>query len=125
MNNYALLCCLGSLLVIGLFALPLLRRLLGGFGGGSPYTGGGQGIGPTYDDPNIESRGAFGRAAGGVRPQYDNPNIRSRGFFGRSRGSGVSRSSVTPPRVMPAPPNRSADSPNIRSRGSFGRSKRR
>ncbi len=124
MDNYALLCCLGTLLLVGLFALPLLRRL-GMFGGGSPYMGGGQGIGPTYDDPDIESRGAFGRPAGGVRPQYDDPNIQSRGFFGRSRGSSVSRSSFSPRRVLPSFRRGSADSPNIRSRGSFGRSKRR
>jgi hypothetical protein len=43
---------------------------------------------PIYDDPDIRSRGTFGRPSSGVEPSYDDPNIRSRGSFGRPRSSG-------------------------------------
>jgi hypothetical protein len=65
--------------------------------GGSDYSQRGSEM-PHYDDPDIQSRGAFGRPAGrfgrtsnqpsqSSRPQqrYDNPNIQSRGSFGRSK----------------------------------------
>ena len=105
MDNLVTLCLIGILVVVGLMLLP---RLLRGFGG-PDYSQRGN-INPQYDDPNINSRGAFGRPAGGERPTYDSPNIISRGMFGRSRGSSGS--------------SQRQDSPNIQSRGSFGRSKK-
>lgn len=108
MDDLVTLCLLGIFLVVGLMLLP---RLLRGFG--SPYPGG-SGFGnerPEYDDPNVRSRGFFGRPR--VSRRYDDPNVRSRGFFGRPRGGGFfgSRGSGR------------VNNPNIRSRGGFGRSK--
>jgi hypothetical protein len=117
MNDLITLCLLGIFVIVGLM---LLMRLFSGVGRGYP---GGQGYGgenPQYDDPNIRSRGFFGRSggsssSGSESQRYDAPNIRSRGFFGRSGGGSSSSGSQPSGRV---------DDPNIRSRGGFGRSKK-
>jgi hypothetical protein len=118
MDNFTTLCCIGALLVIGLLALPLLRRGMAGASNSRTR------LEPTYDDEDIRSRGAFGRAAGGVRPQYDDDRIESRGFFGRSRPVGTRQSTTSRTRRLPSL-RRRTNSENIRSRGSFGRSKGR
>jgi uncharacterized protein YgiB involved in biofilm formation len=106
MDNIVTVCLLGLFVVVGLMLLP---RLLRGFGGPDYSQPGG--IRPEYDDPDINSRGSFGRPSGDQRPTHDSPNVQGRGMFGRSRGSSGTSS-------------RRVDSPKIQSRGSFGRSKK-
>ena len=128
------LCFLGIILVLAAVFLP---RLLGGMGGGSPYSQRGS-ESPTYDDPNIQSRGGFGRVRsyfnsrnrGSETQQYDSPDIQSRGGFGGSGGSSSTRSpSPSPSRSRQSTSggsrSRSYDSPKIQSRGGFGGSKRK
>jgi len=100
MDDLVTLCLLGIFLLVGLMLLP---RLLRGFGGpaNGGYYGGER---PEYDDPNINSRGSFGRSGG---------------LFGGSR----SRQYDDPPSA-PSSPGGRVDDPNIRSRGGFGRSKK-
>lgn len=117
------LCILGIMLALGALLLP---RLLGGLGG-NPYRQRGSEI-PTYDDPNIQSRGGFGgrrsyfnsRNQGNETRTYDSPNIQSRGGFG-----GSSQSSGTPASRKPSSGGaaRTYDSPKVQSRGGFGGSK--
>ena len=102
MDNVGTL-CLAGVCLFGVFAafavMSLFSRLGGGLGrglGGSPFSRRGP-LSPNYDDPDIESRGFFGR-----------PRSSGRTTFGGSGRSGTSR------RV---------DSDDIDSRGSFGRSK--
>ncbi|HLV37597.1 MAG TPA: hypothetical protein VKY59_20935 [Spirillospora sp.] len=90
MDNFMALCALGVFLF---FAALVLPRMLGSLRG-----------------PDYSQRGEH-------RPRYDDPNIRSRGSFGRGLTSGLRR-----PPSGSAPGGR-VDSPRIRSRGSFGRSK--
>ncbi|HEX3051743.1 MAG TPA: hypothetical protein VHP83_13875 [Aggregatilineaceae bacterium] len=122
MDNFATLCCIGSL--VGLFLLAMLPRLLmGGLGGGSSRRGP---LFPQADDPDIESRGAFGDPSRGLRPEADDPDIQSRGMFGRSRSpfSGIGLPGRRSGGSTLGRSSGRADSPNVRSRGSFGRSKR-
>ena len=90
------LCILGIVVVLAVMLLP---RLLGGMGG-NPYSRRGS-ITPTYDDPDIQSRGGFGgspqrsaspsptpsrQPSSGSRARtYDSPKIQSRGGFGGSK----------------------------------------
>lgn len=120
------LCILGVMIVLGIILLP---RLLNMFGG-SPYSQQGSER-PTYDDPNIQSRGGFGsnrtffgRTRGSETRTYDSPNIQSRGGFGGSRSSGSSRSSSAPSTGRSSGGARKYDSPNVQSRGGFGGSKK-
>jgi hypothetical protein len=90
--------------------------MMRGFGG-SPYARRGP-YSPEYDDPNIESRGAFGAPAGERdQPRYDAPTIQSRGAFGRKGRIGrlpSNSASMGRQRI---------DSSKVQSRGGFGRSK--
>ena len=54
---------------------------------------------------------------GDERPTYDDPDIEGRGSFGRDHGSSSS------PRMTNSP-SRRVDSPTVRGRGSFGKDKR-
>ncbi len=116
MDNLFTMCLLGIFLLVGFM---LLSRMMRGMAGGGRYAGGQR---PEYDDPNIQSRGSFGRSGGGLfnRPRYNDPNIQSRGSFGRSGGSSPS----SPPSTRPSSSGGRVDSPNIQSRGGFGRSKK-
>jgi len=99
-----LLCVVGFIFFVVMMMLP---RMFGGLPGRRGP------LSPQYDDPDIESRGAFGSPTEGERPRYDAPTISSRGSFGRS----PFRRSLFSRRGGPV------DSGNIRSRGGFGRSK--
>jgi uncharacterized protein YgiB involved in biofilm formation len=122
------LCFLGIILVLAAVFLP---RLLGGMGG-SPYSQRGS-ESPTYDDPNIQSRGGFGRARsyfnsrnrGSETRQYDSPDIQSRGGFGGSSSTRSSSPSPSRQSTSGGSRSRSYDSPKIQSRGGFGGSKRK
>jgi hypothetical protein len=116
MDNLITLCLVGIFLIVGLM---LLTRLMRGFGG-SPYARRGP-YSPEYDDPDIESGGAFGAPAGsGERPRYDAPDIQSRGAFGRSGRIGRLPSRLS---SMGRRSGGRVDSPKVKSRGGFGRSK--
>jgi len=116
MDNLSTICLFGVFLIMALFLLP---RLMGA---------GARNIRrerPTYNDPDIGSRGSFGAPEA---PRYDSPEIRSRGSFGfprvpfRRRGS-VFRQNSGQPRSRSSGSGH-ADSPKIRSRGSFGRKRK-
>lgn len=118
-------CILGIILALGALLLP---RLLGGLGG-SPYRQRGSEI-PTYDDPNIQSRGGFGgrrsyfnsRSRGNEVRTYDSPDVQSRGGFG-----GSTQHTASPPPRKPSSGGtaRTYDSPDVQSRGGFGGSKQK
>lgn len=116
MNDFAVICCIG-LLVLAFLAFMAFRALgsglgnlfggnRGGTGGGNPFFGGtprGTET-PRYDDPNIESRGSFGRdkgnsstGMGGVIPRFSNrdDNLESGGKSSMPP-SGMSGGSKTP-----------------------------
>lgn len=120
MDDLVTLCLLGVFVIVGLM---LLMRMFGGAGRGPNMGGQGPdgGESPQYDDPNIRSRGFFGRSGGSsggsTSRRFDAPNVRSRGFFGRSGGSSSSGSSGSQGSGR-------VDNPNVRSRGGFGRSKK-
>jgi hypothetical protein len=89
MNDLGTLCLIAVLITVVVLLIP---RLMGGFGR-PDYSQRGE-ESPQYDDPNIRSRGSFGRrpsvfsrrqrgSSGG--PRYDSPKVRSRGSFGRSK----------------------------------------
>lgn len=91
MDNLMTLCLLGLFVVAGMMLLP---RLLRGFGSaqGNDNENSVQGTErPSYDDPNVRSRGGFGRgnrpgrSSGSQRPSTDSPDVRSRGGFGRDK----------------------------------------
>jgi hypothetical protein len=125
MNNLTIVCCIGALIImLLLFMIPRLLRSL--FGGQSTQASGSQSgpVNPTYDDPNIQGHGSFGRRRifGSIRPTYNDPKIQGRGSFGRvlsglpgrrssSSKSGGGQSDHT-------------DSANVQGRGSFGRDKK-
>jgi hypothetical protein len=112
MDNLVTLCLVGVFLIVGLM---LLTRLMRG-SGGSPYAQRGR-HNPEYDDPTIESGGAFGTPAGqSERPRFDAPEIQSRGAFGRRGRIGRLSSSIRRPGGR-------VDSSKVKSRGGFGRSK--
>ncbi len=90
MNDIVTLCLIAGII---LFAAMLLPRLMGGFG-----------------RPDYTRRGDH-------EPRYNDPNIRSRGSFGRGLSGFIGRRDHTPPSGT------RIDSSRIRSRGSFGRSK--
>lgn len=116
MDNLVTLCLVGVFLIVGFM---LLTRLMRGFGG-SPYAQRGP-HSPEYDDPNIESTGAFGAPAGErERPRFDAPDISSRGAFGRSGRIGRLPSSLS---SMGRRSGGRVDSNKVKSRGGFGRSK--
>lgn len=116
MDNLIALCLVGIFIIVGLM---LLTRLMRGFGG-SPYAQRGPNS-PQYDDPDIESGGAFGAPAGtNERPRFDSPDIQSRGAFGRSGRIGRLPSSIS---SMGRRSGGRVNSPKIKSRGGFGRNK--
>ncbi|MBZ0302805.1 MAG: hypothetical protein K8J31_23880 [Anaerolineae bacterium] len=89
MNDFILIC---GLAVFVAFLTIILPRTLSSLRG-PDFTRRGE-YEPRYDDPNIRSRGSFGRgwtsgrsraAAGSDQPQYNSPRVRSRGSFGRSK----------------------------------------
>lgn len=96
MNELATFCVIGA---FGLLALAVMFMFMRGMGG--------TGYGPNYSERGDEY------------PHYDDPNIRSRGGFGRNRGLFQRR---TPSQTGGSTGGR-VDSPDIGSRGSFGRSK--
>lgn len=121
MNSVTTLCCIGG--VIGMLFLFMIPMLLRNMFGGLPGAGAsGRGpIDPTYDDPNIQGRGSFGRGRGifgNIRPTYNDPNIRGRGSFGRLFGGLPSRRGGTK-----FGGGSKSDSGNVQGRGSFGRDK--
>jgi hypothetical protein len=106
MNDITLLCLFGMFL---LFVLVVLPRFMNSYQ--NPY-----GYDPNYD-PNED----YGEG----RPTYDDPDVEGRGSFGRDRGSSGGRSMNFPWRGGSRGGSRpSVDSPNVRGRGSFGRNKR-
>lgn len=109
MLDLAPLCILGLFLLL---AFWMMSRMMRYGGGGNPYGRSGGAYpdetgreSPTYDSPDIESRGSFGRDRGafpslrrksgppsgssgrtfGLGGRRNDPNIRSRGGFGRDR----------------------------------------
>lgn len=113
MDNIGMLCLVGVVLILALFMLPRLMRA------------GARNVRrerPSYNDPDIGSRGSFGAPE---EPRYDAPEIRSRGSFGLPRapfrrrgGGGIFGQSAGRSRSRPS---QQVDSPRIRSRGGFGR----
>ena len=114
MDNFFTLCLLGIFVLVGLALLP---RLLGGFGGrgmgpgmsGTDFSQRGDDR-PSFDDPDVRTRGGFGgggfgggglfgggqrrgggtfgglkRGGGGGARRYDSSNAKTRGGFGRGR----------------------------------------
>lgn len=114
MNDLGTLCLLGIFVIVGFM---LLSRFMGR-GGGGGYGPGGYGPGGT----DFSQRGP-------ERPTIDNPEVRSRGSFGRPR-SFMPRSLRRPQSGGPmSSGTRStgggrADNPEVKSRGSFGRGKK-
>jgi hypothetical protein len=88
MSDLGTLCLIAVLITVVVLLIP---RLMGGFGR-PDYSQRGE-ESPHYDDPNIRSRGSFGRrssiiprqrgSSGG--PRHDSPKVRSKGSFGRSK----------------------------------------
>jgi len=116
-----------ALCILGIFMMMLFMMfmmMMRGMARASSYPPGGTmddtggRTEPTYDDPDISSRGTFGRPS----TTYDDPNISSRGSFGRPRGGTTTRSGGG----LFSSRSRAGrvDSPNISSRGSFGRKRK-
>jgi hypothetical protein len=123
MNNLTVVCCIGALIVLLLlFMIPRLLRSL--FGGQSTQANGSQPgpIHPTYDDPNIQGHGSFGRRRifGNIRPTYNDPKIREQGSFGRVLSSLPGRRSSK----SGGGQSDRIDSDSVQGRGSFGRDKK-
>lgn len=123
MNNLTTLCCVGA--VIGMLFLFMISMLLRNLFGGVPSANANPAnpIEPTYDDPNIQGQGSFGRRGifGNIRPTYNDPNIRGRGSFGRMFGGLPSRRSGGS--KFGGGSSGRVDSGNVEGRGSFGRDK--
>jgi len=105
-----------------LFMIPLIWRSL--FGGQSTQASGSQSgsIDPTYDDPNIQGHGSFGKPGifGNIRPTYNDPKIRGRGSFGRMLSGLPGRRSSK----FGSGQSDRIDSDSVQGRGSFGRDKK-
>lgn len=123
------LCIFGVILIVAVFVLP---RLMNGMRGGNYSQRGPES--PRYDDPNIQSRGGFGRGGGifGNRNRgsesrsYDSPDVQSRGGFGGSRSSSSSSSRSSSSRSSGSGgASKSYNSPKVQSKGGFGGSKRK
>ena len=102
MNDMTLLCLFGMFLLFVLTILPRFMNSQQSPYGYDPNEGYGDGR-PTYDDPDVEGRGSFGRprnpsggtggmnfpwsrgSRGGSRPSVDSRNVRGRGSFGRDK----------------------------------------
>lgn len=122
MNNLTVLCCIGALIsLLALFMIPRIVRSL--FGGQSTQASGSQSgsIDPTYNDPNIQGHGSFGKPGifGNIRATLNDPKIKGRGSFGRmSSGLPGRRSSKF------GGQSDRIDSDNVQGQGSFGRDKK-
>jgi len=123
MNNLTVLCCISALIgLLVLFMIPRILRSL--IGGQSAQASGSQSgsIDPTYDDPNIQGHGSFGKRGifGNIRSTYNDPKIQGRGSFGRMwSGLPGRRSSKSD-----SGPSDRVDSDSVQGRGSFGRDKK-
>ncbi len=111
--------------MIGVLCLFVISRFLRSlFGGQSAQASGSQPgpINPTYDDPDIQGQGSFGkrRTFGRIRPTYNDPKIQGQGSFGR-RFSGLPgrRSSKSG-----SGQSDRVDSDSVQGQGSFGRDKK-
>jgi hypothetical protein len=124
MNNLTVLCCVSAVVtgVLCLFVISrLLRSLLGGQSAQASESQTGP-LEPTYDDPNIQGQGSFGkrRIFGNIRPTYNDPKIQGQGSFGRIfSGLPGRRSSKSG-----GGQSGRVDSDSVQGRGSFGRDKK-
>ena len=98
MNNLTVLCCVGALIgLLFLFVISLILRNLFGRQA-TPASGSQSGsIEPTYNDPNIQGHGSFGRivsslpgrrsSKSGSAPSghVDSDSVQGRGSFGRDK----------------------------------------
>lgn len=124
------LCILGVVLIVAVFVLP---RLMNSMRGGNYNQRGPES--PSYDDPDIQSRGGFGRGGsifgnrsrGSESRTHDSPDVQSRGGFGGSgSSSSSSRSSSSSSRSSSSGgASKSYNSPKVQSKGGFGGSKRK
>ncbi len=126
------LCLIGVVLIVAVFVLPRLMNSMRG----NNYSQRGP-ESPSYDDPNIRSRGGFGRGGsifgnrsrGSESRSYDSPDVQSRGGFGGSGGSSSSsssRSSSSSSRSSSSGGSaKTYNSPKVQSKGGFGGSKRK
>lgn len=109
MGDIVLICFLGLFLLLMFW---MMSRMMSSYG--NPYGNGQAGrVDPRLDDP--------------AQPTYDDPDIDSRGAFGRDRARGIfpiNRRKSGPPGKGRTPGLGSRqDNPNVSSRGSFGRDK--
>ncbi|MBI5957636.1 MAG: hypothetical protein HY866_02805 [Chloroflexi bacterium] len=123
MDNLMVLCCISAL--IGLLILfIILRSLRNLFGGQSTQANGSQpgSIEPTYDDPNIQGQGSFGKRGifGNIRPTHNDPKIQGQGSFGRVLSGLPGRRSSK----SDSGQSGRVDSDSVQGQGSFGRDKK-
>ena len=123
MNNLTVLCCAGALIgLLFLFMIPRILRSL--FGGQSTQASESQSgsIEPTYDDPNIQGQGSFGKRGifGNIRSTYNDPKIQGQGSFGRMLSGLPGRRSSK----SGSGQSGRAGSDSVQGRGSFGRDKK-
>ena len=124
MNNLTALCCV-SAVVTGVLCLFVISRFLRSLVGGQSTQASGSQPGPihpTYDDPNIQGHGSFGRRRifGSIRPTYNDPKIQGQGSFGRVLSSLPGRRSSK----SGGGQSDRIDSDSVQGRGSFGRDKK-
>ncbi|MDX2162187.1 MAG: hypothetical protein SF162_12750 [bacterium] len=114
MSDLLTLCVLGFIVIIGLVVVMNMMR---GMGRGGNYPE--EGYRPEYDDPDVQSRGGFGRNRRGLGGFGGFGSGRSGGFGGTETPKSGGRSSG-----FGGSSGGRADSPNVKSRGGFGRNKR-
>lgn len=129
------LCFLAVAALFVLFVLPRLMNTMGGYPqgnypgnypqGNTPNNNGtlDGNIRPTYDDPDVESRGSIGRdrgsSGGGI---FGNVLTRPSGRSSSSGGGGIFRTPSSSSRGSTVSSSSSRrDSPDIESRGGIGR----
>lgn len=130
------LCFLAVAALFILFVLPRLMNIMGGatqgnypgnYPQGNPPNNNGTldgNIRPTYDDPDVESRGSIGRdsgrsssSGGGIFGNVTRPSGRSNS----SGGGGIFRTPSSSSRSTVSSSSSRRDSPDIESRGGIGR----
>lgn len=93
-DDLGTLCLLGIFLIVGFMLLSRFMGSRGGLGGGGTDFSQRGPINRTVDNPEVRSRGSFGRpgpflrrSSGSARSagRTDNPEVRSRGSFGRGK----------------------------------------
>jgi len=109
------LCLIGIFIVVGLMILSRMMggRSSGGSSGGRPTDFGERGPeSPTYDSPEVKSRGSFGRDQG------DSTSSSNREVSSRRPGLNIPTF-----RGSRRTESGRVDNPEVKSRGSFGRPK--